>query len=83
MQNSIDHLGHDRNIGLKSLNGPEGSVSAAIVYSLHLLDTGLIQMHDIPLENSHSTVNNKDGTETAFTNMLKLLSLPLRNLLSD
>ena len=41
--NNIDHIRHDRNLGLKSLNGPEGSVSAATVDSLHLLDFGLRQ----------------------------------------
>ena len=28
---NIDHIRHDKNIGTKSLNGPEGSVSAATV----------------------------------------------------
>ena len=43
--NDADHIRHDRNIGLKSLNGPEqGSVSAATVDSVHLLDFGLRQL---------------------------------------
>ena len=34
---NIDLVRHDRNIGPKSLNGPEGSVSVTTVDSLHLL----------------------------------------------
>ena len=41
IQSNGDYLRLDRNMGLKSLNRPEGSVSAAAVDSLHLLDFGL------------------------------------------
>ena len=41
--NNVDHIKHERNIGLKSLNGLKGSVSVAIVDSLHLLH----QLHEI------------------------------------
>ena len=44
IRNNVDHIRHYRNIGLRSLNGPEGSVSAATVGSLHLLDFGLRQL---------------------------------------
>ena len=40
----MDRIRHDRNIGLKSLNVPEGSVSAATVDLLHLLGFGLTQL---------------------------------------
>lgn len=35
------HIRHDKNIGLKCLNGPEESVSLASADSLHLLDLKL------------------------------------------
>ena len=44
IQNNVDRIRHDKNIGLKSLNGPEGSISATTVDSLHLLDFGLRQL---------------------------------------
>ena len=47
IQSNADYLRLDRNMGLKSLNRPEGSVSAAAVDSLHLLDFGLSQLKKI------------------------------------
>ena len=44
IQNNVDHIRHDRNIDLKSWNGPEWSVSAASVDSLHLIGFGLRQL---------------------------------------
>lgn len=44
IQNNVDYLRLDRNMGLKSLNRPEGSISAATVDSLHLIDFGLRQL---------------------------------------
>ena len=44
IQNNVDYLRLDRNMGLKSLNRPEGSISAAVVDSLHLIDFGLRQL---------------------------------------
>ena len=44
IQNNVDYLRLDRNMGLKSLNRPEGSISAAAVDSLHLIDFGLRQL---------------------------------------
>ena len=44
IQNNVDYLRLDRNMGLKSLNRPEGSISAAAVDSLHLIDFGLKQL---------------------------------------
>ena len=38
IQNNVDHIRHDGSICLKSLNGPEGNLSAATVDSLDLLD---------------------------------------------
>lgn len=38
------HIRHDKNIGLKCLNGPEESVSLASADSLHLLDFKLKQL---------------------------------------
>ena len=44
IQNNVDYLRLDRNMGLKSLNRPEGSISAAAVDSLHLIYFGLRQL---------------------------------------
>ena len=80
---SVDRITHDRNIGHKSLNGPEGSVSAATVDLLHL-HFGLTQLENnteklsyrninmlscmvLYLENLDSTVNKKYGTQTVLT----------------
>ena len=66
---NIDRIGHDRNIGLKSLNGPKGSVSAANVDSLHLLGFGLTQLK-----------NNTEKLGYRNTNMLNSMTLSLENL---
>ena len=80
---SVDRITHDRNIGHKSLNGPEGSVSGATVDLLHLR-FGLTQLENnteklgyrninmlscmvLYLENLDSTVNKKHGTQTVLT----------------
>ena len=47
IQNNVDYLRLDRNMGLKSLNRSEGSVSAAAVDSLHLPDFELRQLKKI------------------------------------
>ena len=44
IQSHVVHFRYDRNKGLKTLNGPKGSVSAATLDSLHLLDFGLRQL---------------------------------------
>ena len=46
IQNNVDHIRHDRNIDLKSLNGPEGSISVASVDSLYLPDFRLRQLEN-------------------------------------
>ena len=66
---NIDRIKHDRNIGPKSLNGPEGSFSAATVDSLHLLGFGLTQMK-----------NNTEKLNYRNINMLSCMTLSLENL---
>ena len=65
----IDRIRHDRNIGRKSLNGPERSVSAATVDSLHLLGFGLTQLK-----------NNTEKLGYKNINMLSSMTLSLENL---
>ena len=84
IRNNVDRIRHDRNICLKSLNGPEGSVSAATVGSLQLKknteklgyrNINLLSCLILSLVNLHSTVNKKHGIQTVLTYMLNLLSL--------
>ena len=69
IQNSLHHIRHDRNIGLKCVNGPEGNISAATVDSLHLLDFGLKQ-----LKNDSEKLGYKN------INLLSCMTLSLENL---
>ena len=55
--------------GLKSINGPEGSVSAATIDSLHLLDFGLTQLK-----------NNTEKLGYRNIDMLSSMTLSLENL---
>ena len=66
---NIDHIRHDRNIGPKSLNGPERSVSATAVDSLHLLGFGLTQLK-----------NNTEKLGYRNINVLSSMTLSLENL---
>ena len=66
---NFDHIKHDRNIGPKSLNGLEGSFSAATVDSLHLLGFGLTEMK-----------NNTEKFSYRNVNMLSCVTLSLENL---
>ena len=68
IQNNLDHIRRDRNIGLKSLNGPEGSVSAATVNSLHLLNFGMKQLK-----------NNTKKLEYRNINLRSYMTLSLEN----
>ena len=83
MRYNIDRIRHDRNVGSKHLNRPEGSVSAATVDSLLLpgfrmtvknntekLVCGNINMLSsmtLSLENLDSTMNKKHGTHAWYT----------------
>ena len=69
IENNVDYIRHDRNIALKSLNGPEGSVSAATVDSLHLLDFELRQLK-----------NNTEKLGYRNLNFLGCMILSLENL---
>ena len=84
VQQNVDWIRNERGGSVKSLNGPEGSVSAVTVDSLHLLLWGLKQLRvntgklgyrninllscmTLSLENLHSTVNKKQGTQTLLS----------------
>ena len=69
IHNKVDHIRHGRNIGLKSLNGPERSVSAATVDSLHLLDFRLRQLK-----------NNTEKLGYGNINLLNCMTLSFENL---
>ena len=69
LQNNVYHIRHNRKIGLKSLNGPEGSVPAATVDSLHLLDFGLRQLK-----------NNTEKLDYRNINLLSCMTLSLESL---
>ena len=70
MRYNIDNIiRHDRNIGPKSLNGPEGSVSATTVDSLHLLGFRLTQLK-----------NNTENFAYRNLNMFSSVTLSLENL---
>ena len=69
IQSNVDHIRHDRNIGLKILNEPEGSVLAATVDSLHLLDFGMRQLKD-----------NSEKPGYRNINLLSCMILSLENL---
>ena len=77
---NIQHIRSTTNVQ-KTLNGPEGSVSAATIESIKILRWGLkrlqtnVQTYDyeainllscmtLTVENLHSTVNKKQGTQT-------------------
>ena len=57
IQSNVDHIRHDRNIGLKILNGPEGSILAATVDSLHLLDFGMRQLKNNTEKQGYRNIN--------------------------
>ena len=80
IKKDANHIKHDRNIVLRGLSGPEGSVSAATVDSLHLLgltsrqlksntekldyrNINLLSCLKLSLENLHSKMNKKHGTQ--------------------
>ena len=67
IQSNVVHFRYDRNKGLKTLNGPKGSVSAATVDSVHLLDFGLRQLK----------ITEKLGYRNI--NLLSCLTLSLEN----
>ena len=66
---NIDRTWHDRNIGPKSLNGPEGSGTAATVDSLHLLGFEFARLK-----------NNTEKLCYRNINMLSCMTLSLENL---
>ena len=66
---NIDRIRHDRNIGPKSLNEPEGSVSATTVDSLHLPGFGLTQLKNYTEKFGYRNIN-----------MLSSMTLSLENL---
>ena len=66
---NINRIRHNRNIDPKSLNRPEGSISAATVDSLHLLGSGLTQLK-----------NNTEKLGYRNINILSWMTLSLENL---
>ena len=68
-KSNVNHIRHDRNMCPKSLNGPEGSASAATVDSLLLLYFGLRQMK-----------NSTEKLGYGNMNLLSCMTLSLENL---
>ena len=69
IQNNLDHIRHDRNIGLKSLNGPEGSISAATVNSIHLLDFGMKQLKNNTKKLGYRNINLRSFMTLSLENL--------------
>ena len=69
IQNNVDHITRDRNIGFKILSEPEGSISTAPINLLHLVDFGLRQL-----------VNNTKKLGYSKINLLSYIILSLQHL---
>ena len=69
IQNNVDHIICDRNVGFKILSEPEGSISTAPINLLHLVDFGLRQL-----------VNNTKKLGYSKINLLSYIILSLEHL---
>lgn len=69
IQNNVDHITRDRNIGFKILSEPERSISTAPINLLHLVDFGLRQL-----------VNNTKKLGYSKINLLSYIILSLQHL---